>query len=192
MTTAKRTAAKGSPLLTPFPGGAHARAIAKVGSDDLSRLRWLLDLLNRSPETLGSSSESEIKDLESEAAVFCDPVGSFNSGPRSGLTASNIADLSYEIRDIVFAFLEGATHDFQIPGVTLMVIPNSPSRYMGSPDAIFRLAVAKLIETDGHRIRRCARKGCDQLFVRRKRALYCGKRCSQLEQFARYVERHGG
>lgn len=186
----KRRTLKASRLLAPLPGGARARALAKVGSADLTRLRWLLELLNRSPETFARSSEREIEDLESEAAVFCEPIGSFASGLSSSLTTSMIAQLSHEIQQVVFGLLEGATHDFEIPGVTLVVIPNSPSRYMGSPDAIFRLAVAKLIETDGHRIRRCARPGCDRLFVRRKRALYCGKKCSQLEQFARYVVRH--
>jgi hypothetical protein len=186
----KRRTIKGSRLLAPFPGGAQARALAKVGSGGLTRLGWLLDLLNRSPETFAHSSESEIEDLENEAAVFCEPIGSFVSVPSSRLTANMIVQLSHEIQDVVSGLLEGATYDFQIPSVTLAVIPNSRSRYMSSPDALFRLAVAKLIETDGHRIRRCARRGCERLFVRRKRALYCGKKCSQLEQFARYVARH--
>jgi hypothetical protein len=190
MRRVKRGTIKRTRLLAPFPGGAQARALAKVGSGDLTRLRWLLDLLNRSPETFAHCSQSGIKDLESEAAVFCEAIGSFTSGPSSSLTASMIAQLGHEIQKVVFGFLEGASHDFQIPCVSLAVIPNSASRYIGAADAIFRLAVARLIETDGHRIRRCARPGCDRLFVRRKRALYCGKKCSQLAQFARYVKRH--
>lgn len=185
-----RRTTRASRLAAPFPGGAHASALAKVGASDLSRLGWLLDLLNRASESIAQSSAAEVHNLENEAVVFCEPIGSFAFSRSSRLTASQIAELTQEIRDVVSAILLGATHDFQIPTVTLAVIPNSPSRYMGSPEAIFRLAVAKLIETDGYRIRRCARPGCDRLFVRRKRALYCSKRCSQLEQFARYVRRH--
>jgi hypothetical protein len=190
MRKVKRRTAKASWLPAPLPGNAQASAFATVGASNLSRLGWLLDLLNRPTESISQSSSAEVHNLEHQAAVFCDPVGSFASGRSSILTASQIAELVQELRDVISAILLGATHDFQIPSVTLALIPKSPIRYLGSPEAIFRLAVAKLIESDGYRIRRCARPGCGRLFVRRKRALYCGNRCSQLEQFARYVRRH--
>jgi hypothetical protein len=190
MRKAKPRSAKTSWPPPPLPGGSQAKALARVGLEDLSRLGWLLHLLNRSPETIAQSSAAEVHMLENEAGVFCEPVGSFESSLSSKLTASQIADLAQEIRDVVSAVIEGASHDFQIHSVTLMVIPNSKSRYMGSPEAIFRLAVARLIESDGYRIKQCTRPRCGRLFVRRKRALYCSKRCSQIEQFARYVRRH--
>ena len=192
MRKAKPRSAKTSwpPPTPPLPGGSQAKALARVGIEDLSRLGWLLDLLNRSPETIAQSCAAEVHMLENEAGVFCEPVGSFESSRSSKLSARQIADLAQEIRDVVSAVIGGASHDFQIHSVTLMVIPNSKSRYVGPPEAIFRLAVARLIESDGYRIKQCARPGCGRLFVRRKRALYCGKRCSQIEQFARYVRRH--
>ena len=161
-----------------------------MGARDLSRLRWLLDLLNRSGESLAQSSPAEVHNFENEAAVFCKPVGSFVSSRSSVMTTSQICDLIQEVRDVISAILSGATYDFEIPGVTLALIPNSPIRYMGPLGAIFRLAVARLVESDGYRIRRCARPGCGTIFIRRKRALYCGQRCSQFEQFVRYVQRH--
>ena len=175
---------------TPLPGGNQVKALARVGIEDLRRLGWLLHLLNCPPKTIAQSSAAEVHMLENEAGVFCEPVGSFESIRSSKLTASQIADLAQEIRDVVSAVIGGASHDFQVHSVTLMVIPNSKSRYVGPPEAIFRLAVARLIESDGFRIKQCARPGCGRLFVRRKRALYCGTRCSQIEQFARYVRRH--
>jgi hypothetical protein len=190
MRKARLRSAKTSWPPPPLPGGSQAKALARVGIEDLSRLGWLLHLLNRSPESIAQSSAAEVHVLENESGVFCEPVGSFESSRSSKLTASKIADLAQEIRDVVSAVIGGASHDFQIHSVTLMVIPNSKSRYVGPPEAIFRLAVARLIESDGYRIKQCARPECGRLFVRRKRALYCGKRCSQIEQFARYVRRH--
>ena len=185
-----RSAKTSSPPPPPLPGGSQAKALARVGIEDLSRLGWLLRLLNRSPESIAQSSAAEVHMLENEAGVFCEPVGSFESSRSSKLTANQIAGLAQEIRDVVSALIGGASHDFQIHSVTLMVIPNSKSRYVGPPEAIFRLAVARLIESDGYRIKQCTRPRCGRLFVRRKRALYCSKRCSQIEQFARYALRH--
>jgi hypothetical protein len=190
MRKVKRQIAGASWRPAPLPGGAQASALAKVRAHDLSRLRWLLDLLNRPTESLEQPSPAEVHNFEKEAAVFCEPVGSFASSRSLTLTKSQIADLIQEVQGVLSAILQGATHDFEIPGVTLAMIPNSRSYYMGSPVAIFRLAVAKLLETDGHRIRRCARPGCGRVFIRRKRALYCSRRCSQLEQFAKYLQRH--
>jgi hypothetical protein len=186
----KRKAARTSWRPAPLPGSAQASALAQVGARDRSRLDWLLNLLNRSSESIAQPSPAEVHNFESEAAIFCEPIGSLITSRSSMLTASQIADLIQEVQGVLSAILQGATHDFEISGVTLALIPNSRSRYMGSPAAIFRLAVAKLLETDGHRIRRCARPGCGKVFIRRKQALYCSRRCSQVEQFARYVRRH--
>ena len=171
----------------PLPGGAQAHALAKVGARDLSRLRWLLDLLNRFREGTAQPSPREVRNFQNEAAVFCEPVGSFVD---ASVDARRMCDLIQEVRGFINAILSGLSYDFEIPNVTLALIPKSPIRYMGSLEAIFRLAVARLLESDGHRIRHCARPGCSTVFIRRKRALYCGPKCSQLEQFTRYVRRH--
>jgi len=180
MRKVKRRTAKPSGRPAPLTGGAQANALARVGAHDLSRVRWLLDLVYRPLENI-------IPSFENEAAVFCEPVGSFID---ASVEASRVRDLIQEVRGVIDAIQLGATHDFEIPQVLLALIPNSPIRYIGSLEAIFRLAVARLLESDGHRIRRCARPGCGTAFIRRKRALYCSQRCSQLEQFARYVQRH--
>lgn len=179
-------------MLGRLPGGAQARALAKVGSSDVARLAWLLDLLNRPPETLATLSDQEFENLENEVALFCEPLGSIAAGKSGRLTVDSLVKLSSDVLFLVEALFDNSTGELQIPTVTLSMIPGSGCRYMGTPDALFRLAAAKLVEAEGHRIRRCARRGCGRLFAHRKRGLYCSRRCSQLVQFARYVERHTG
>jgi hypothetical protein len=179
-------------MLGRLPGGAEVRALAKVGSSDVARLAWLLDLLNRPSETLATWSDKEFENLESEVALFCEPLGSIAGGKSGRLTVDSLVELSSAVLVLVEALLDDSSGELQIPTVTLSMIPNSGCRYMGTPDALFRLTAAKLIEAEGHRIRRCARQGCGRLFVHRKRGLYCSRRCSQLVQFARYVQRHTG
>jgi hypothetical protein len=179
-----------SRILGRLPGGAQARALAKVGSSDVARLAWLLDLLNRPPETLASGNA--VEKLESELPSFCEPLGSIAGGGSERLTVESLKALHSAILVMVEALLDGTSGELQIPTVTLAMIPGSGCRYMGTADALFRLAAANLLETEGHRIRRCARPRCGRLFAHRKRGLYCSRRCSQLVQFARYVQRHTG
>ena len=175
--------------LTPLPGGVQARALAKLGTGEVSRLSWLLDLLNRPVRSFATMSSSEFKELESEVAVFCEPLGSIEGGPRGRLTVDTMGELIREILAAVQALLDGYSIDLPIPKVILSVMPDLKCIYVGTPDAMFRLAVARLLEKEGSRIKRCDRKGCDRLFALRKRGLYCGRKCSQLVQFMRYVER---
>jgi hypothetical protein len=177
-------------MLAPLPGGRQSRAFAKVGSSDVGRLSWLLDLLNRPHGAFGAMSDDEFKDLDIEVAAFCEPLGSIEGGKRGILTVETMEDMRRDVLGAAQALLDGASTNIQIPSVTLAVIPKSECRYIGTPDAMFRLTAARLLENEGHRIKRCSRPGCGRLFAHRKRGLYCGRRCSQLVQFRRYVERH--
>ena len=177
-------------LLAPLPGGTQARALAKVGSTDVTRLSWLLDLLNCPVGAFATMSGSEFKDLESEVAAFCEPLGSIEGGQRGRLTIDTMKDFSREILGVVQALLGGASSNLEIPSAVLSVVPNSKCIYMGTPEVMLRLETARLLENEGHRIKRCARQGCGRLFAHRKRGLYCGRQCSQLVQFRRYLERH--
>jgi hypothetical protein len=186
----KRRSADTTRMLAPLPGGAQARTLAKLGTGDVSRLSWLLDLLNRPVGSFATMSSSEFKELEREVAVFCEPLGSIEGGQRGRLTVDTMRELNREILADVQALLGGYSIDLPIPRVILSVTPDLKCKYMGTPDAMFRLAVARLLEEEGSRIKRCYRKGCERLFAHRKRGLYCGRKCSQIVQLKRYVERH--
>ncbi len=128
--------------------------------------------------------------MTAELTAFCRPIGSFVAAHHPALTADSVERLLRQARHAVFALGKGASYDLNIPEVRLALIPNAEPQYFGSPEAVFLLALAKLVETEGQRIRSCARAACGKFFVRRKRALYCSKHCSQIEQFAHYLSRH--
>jgi predicted RNA-binding Zn ribbon-like protein len=162
-----------------------------VGSTNLARLEWLVDLLNRPPQSFVSISEKDRREVEAEVAAFCEPVGSLKGGQHSQLNVDGAHELVRDLRERIVAMLQGSTFQLEIPPITLLIISGAGARYIGEPTALFRLAVGRLMEAEGQRIEVCARPACGRLFVRRKRALYCQRQCSQLEQFARYVARHG-
>ena len=186
-----RRSKRKAPLpLKPRPGSRQSRALNKVGTAELSRLAWLVETINRDDVALAQLSDPEREKLAAEIAVFCRPIGAFVAAHNPALAAESIERLLRQARQAIFALGKGASYDLRIPEVTLALIPDAEPCYFGSPEAVFNLALAKLIETDGQRIRQCARAACGKLFVRRKRALYCGTHCSQIEQFARYINRH--
>jgi hypothetical protein len=186
----KSKAAHHRKMLAPLPGGIQARACARVGRDDLARLAWLLDLLNHPTEGFAVISEQDRADLEAEIVAFCEPVGSVVGGQTSQLSIRAAQKLISDIREGLLAMLQGASFDLEIPKVTMLITRASGCSYMGGTDALLCLAIAKLLEVERQRIKVCARPGCGKMFVRRKRALYCGKICSQMEQFARFIARH--
>jgi hypothetical protein len=190
MPTPRHGMANRSRLAAPFPGGVQAKAIAKVGASDVARLSWFLDILNLDAGAIERMSDDEFRELQTELVVFCEPVGSIGGDRHSALSRSSFEELRGEVFDKMLALLSGYTIEFQLPNVTLAVLSDLKFIYMGTSEAIFRLAVARLVEKEGCRVKRCARPDCRRLFALRKRGLYCSRKCSQLVQFKRYLERH--
>ena len=177
-------------LVAPLPEGIQASAEAKVGFTDVSRLAWLLELLNRSQESIAVGSEQERVDLEAQVVAFAKPVGMASGGHGSSLSLKDLKGLARDIRASILGMLQGASLTIDIPKLIFTSSTGSASVYIGHPKAIFRLAVAKLVETEQRRIKLCARPDCDRLFVRRKGGLFCSRQCSQIVQFKRYLARH--
>jgi hypothetical protein len=181
---------KPAEMLSPLPGGVQARAEAEVGATSVDRLAWLLRLLNRSQEISTVGSEQERVDLEAQVVAFAKPFGKASGGRQSRLNWKDIWDLAQSIRLLILGMLRGASFEIKVPPLTYVITAGKPPIYIGHPKGIFRLAVARLIETEQQRIKVCARPGCGKLFVRRKRGLYCSRQCSLLEYFKRSVARH--
>ena len=173
-----------------LPGGVQARAEAEVGATSVDRLAWLLRLLNRSQEVIGDGSEQERLDLEAQVVAFARPFGKASGGRQSRLSWDDVWELAQSIRSLILAMLRGASFEIEVPALIYVITAGKPPIYIGQPEGIFRLAVARSIETEQQRIKICARPGCGKLFVRRKRGLYCSRQCSLLEYFKRYVARH--
>jgi hypothetical protein len=178
--------------LRPLPGGIQTRVRRKVGSTSVTRLGWLVGLLNQAPEYLGFRSETERRELEAQVDAFCDTVGTVAGGKGFHLGGGQLLRLVDEIRGQVLGFLHGATFEIHIPAVEFVATADPRCRYMGSAKALFPLAVARLMEQERSRIKMCGRPDCNRLFVHRKRAIYCSRQCSQIETFKRYIARHGG
>jgi hypothetical protein len=54
----------------------------------------------------------------------------------------------------------------------------------------FLLVASDVIEATGARLRACARSGCGRFFIRVRRGIYCGERCSQEERNQRFLKAH--
>jgi hypothetical protein len=54
----------------------------------------------------------------------------------------------------------------------------------------FLLGAGDVLVMAGGRLRACARPGCDRFFVRVRRGIYCGERCSQEERNQRFLKAH--
>jgi len=67
------------------------------------------------------------------------------------------------------------------------VIPNGdrPS-YNGRWNDTFLMSTADLLQTVGKLLRVCAAEGCEILFVKRKRRIFCSERCSGGERMRRF------
>jgi hypothetical protein len=181
---------KSAEMLSTLAGSLQARAEAEVGVTSVARLDWLLRLLNRSQEGIGVGSEQERIDLEAQVVAFAKPVGRASGGRQSQLNWKEAWDLVRSLRASILGLMAGASFQVEIRNLVYLVTPGEPLIYMGVPGMIFRIAVAKLMETEQQRIKICARPRCGKLFVRHKRGLYCSPQCSQLEQLKRYVDRH--
>ena len=96
----------------------------------MSRLSWLLDLLNRPVGSFATISSSELKELESEVAVFCEPLGSIEGGPRGRLTVDIIGDLHPRNNRRRGSATRRLQHRASNSEVTLYVIPDLKCRYM--------------------------------------------------------------
>jgi len=187
----KRSDKSRARILAPLPGGTQAKALEKVGSTGLDRLRWLLGLLNRLSDRSAAPTEAERRELEAQVAVFCEPIGNLTGGQNSKLSYTDAMDIGQQFSEAIIVNLGGSSPDINLPPITLTFDRGFKPLYMGAPQKLFPWAIAKLIDTEGHRIAMCARSGCGKLFARRKRGRYCGVKCAQVEHFARYVARHG-
>ncbi len=178
-------------MLSPLPGGLQIQSGGRgVGSTDLAPARVVTDALLNRAESIAESRESDRAQLEAEVAVFCKPVAVIAGGRPSSLSRETLHRLVQHIRADLLAMRQGTTLEFEIPAVTFVCTPDGKSTFIGAVEAIFLLAIAKLMQSEHARIKTCARSGCQNFFARRKRGLYCSRHCAQIKHLAVYVARH--
>jgi predicted RNA-binding Zn ribbon-like protein len=69
------------------------------------------------------------------------------------------------------------------------VIPNGdwPS-YNGRWNDTFLMSAADVLQTAGKMLRVCPAEGCEILFAKRKRRIFCSEKCSGRERMRRFQE----
>lgn len=182
-------------------GRAVDRAMRRVGLEPADRLRWLVDLAQRDDRQGIGERVRQTLALEIYAFVLL-MRGSIRQQP--ALPAQEIAALTGKLRAGLDALLNG--REWNLPadrGLVRQLRRLTQSRseahehgfdtkvfssYDGPLAAMVLWAAADLVASEGHRLARCARGGCERpIFVReRPDQAYCSKRCSLLERTRRY------
>jgi hypothetical protein len=91
------------------------------------------------------------------------------------------------VDDGLGAYARGISWDLPQMSIARSVIPNGdrPS-YNGRWNDTFLMATADLLQTVGKLLRICTAQGCEVLFVKRKRRIFCSERCSGGERMRRF------
>jgi hypothetical protein len=178
--------------------------LSQFGSDAKARLRWLLEFVERDLRSTEAADAAALGALVfAFAARMAKPrpgvplaMGQLSgeaADPRSVRKArSTIGRAQREVREALqsFAVDDRCTLPFKIVGwerlsdgrVVPVVGGDWWSRFYG---AVFMLAVEL-----GSALGSCANPSCRKLFLRSKRQVYCGARCSQRLRTQRFREAH--
>jgi hypothetical protein len=175
-------------------------AAERVGKTWIEELRWLLDFAQRPPEQL----THELSDVESptvyEVAWFSRDMSIAERKSDRSWIVNAVKSLERKFRSL----LEHGHAVFEVTDVTFVLNKRTDERSKRSgratkleafhraknPVTRFLLGAHRLLELEGVRLRKCAAPGCERMFVKQKRAIFCGQKCAQREQTRRYRERH--
>ncbi len=161
------------------------RARRRVGgADPVNRLKWLIDFAQQSQtEAEVGASAQNLSDEIFEFSILGLP------DRRGALAGFGDPGLILSVRRAALRAIEQWVGEGQLDLVTselgqfVRVVHRRPgpalSYYHGAAMGAFLTTCANLIQAEGHRIERCARRECGRLFVRVKRGAYCSRQCSQ-------------
>jgi hypothetical protein len=171
-----------SPLFAKLPA-----ARARVGSDHLARLKWLL--------AFARGENKDASDLATEVFAFAAPSNKpiHDPYPPNGsfreLTPEKIQDLEQQVRAGIRAVHAG--REWETPPLSLAFVANNGRRFYRGPAAdCFLAAAVDLAVAERARIHLCEWAECKRLFVKNKRAKYCSRQCSAKARFSRWRKDH--
>jgi hypothetical protein len=166
----------------------------KVGKTPIARLGWLL----RFAQSEVPSSEKQLAKIDEQIEAFV-LLGASGLGhlARSAEAITNIRDDLLKNLRLIANWnpknLGNTGWWVPLDGLGFYVRKGWRSGYSAGRDTrhnVFMAIAGGLVGSEeGKRIQSCARQGCDHLFIRRKRGLYCTPACSQREQTRKYRER---
>jgi hypothetical protein len=167
---------------------ASAEDYARERRDfDRAHLRWLLDLGQREDDSL----------LAGDDVMFAFFVGPHIEIEKTPSPATLLRTAKETVASIRRSVLEHTSWEFQVPAMSNAVewFGFIPISWPKTADwlAAFRLRAVALLIEHYERIRECGRNDCKRLFLAvNNRKEFCSKKCSDKEQFERYVKRIGG
>lgn len=188
-------AAHGRPRTDTMKGALIALADTRVGIEPEDRLRWLLELIQRT--NLAPLTPEQRLALAAEVHVFTNRSA---ATPQLGLwsdldqnDASSLAATVSEIRAGIESLLRFEPWGIEPRRAALVIYNLGAGRgqyvYDGPLVDRFRLAAHRLAFDQLARIGRCARDGCDRLFAIVKRAKFCSPSCSHKDRNARWLDK---
>ena len=173
------------------------QAVAHVGDTPESRARWLVVFATREPALVPETEREAIRwrlaaYLESgrgeDPEAFHGRAGPAEEGEARQCREWLRAGLAQLARGEKWVIQLAFTPSYFI-GL------NPPRFYRRTPvtnalvpfrEVVFRDSVPVLLK----RLRFCARNGCGEAFLSRKRQVYCSGRCAQFERTARFRAKH--
>jgi hypothetical protein len=177
------------------------RATRRVGPYDHQRLSWLLEFLYLSPEKLAQLSAPAQQQWRYDLAYFVASGAPLGELP----PLEEIATFAREIRSGIEQLRRTTRWTLKLPKDCTIERTIEPQRVKRAGryrfggyqslytsddfQAAFLLCAADAVEAEGARIKVCARKDCERVFARHRRARYCSPRCSQKERDARFSRR---
>jgi hypothetical protein len=184
--------------------GLRVQAKRRLGSSPIRQFQWLVRLSQLSEKDLVRELSGSKSSLPLELALFTayDPALFAHRGDRDAARAGLLKSLA-EIKRGLDSLADGGGWILSYPsGITSELGKTDQQRTIGTfgpldetyqskdgPTA-FLLRAKDLVKLEGARLARCDAKECRRLFIRRKRGIFCGKKCGLRERVRAYRERH--
>jgi hypothetical protein len=157
-------------------------ARARVGSDNLLRLKWLL--------AFAQGENKDASDLAVEVFAFAAPSDEPIHEPDlpneslGELAPEKINDLAKEVRAGINALHAG--RGWETRPLSLAIVADGSRSYRGRVADCFLAEAVDLALAERARTRTCGWSECKRLFVKNKRAKYCSRQCSAKARFLRW------
>jgi hypothetical protein len=162
-----------------------ARTARLIGATDEARLRWLLKFA--ATENFDQMSSLKFERLRRQIQEFASIRWSSYETADNPVSRDAARQLALKVGDGIGAYARERSWDLPRMSIARSVIPNSdrPS-YNGRWNDTFLMSAADLLQTVGKLLRVCAAEGCEALFGKRKRRIFCSERCSAGERMLRF------
>jgi hypothetical protein len=161
------------------------RAAGTGGQTNEQRLRWLLTFA--AIDNFDKIGSSDFHRLQRKIGEFAELSASTFQTPDNTVSREAADRLAHSVSDGMRAYAGGASWDLQRMAIARSVIPQaSRSSYNGSWNDAFLMSAADVVQAVGNLLRVCAANGCDVLFIKRKRKIFCSAKCSARERMRRF------